>query len=194
MEKWVGKNGIFLRMGFGGIFFLTNSIVLFWADLAGKVMGDLETGKEIRGAILQLAYFLVLSVCIYLFLIFVNRRLLAVFEKGIVAIQERYIQQDLMKSSKSKKYSELELINRACDDLRTVVTWSYQTKSEFILSIIDLISVSISSICEESSLISFIVCFNSRDLAGITEPIEFLAAFLYNNSFFFSKSAFRSFI
>ncbi len=141
MEKWVGKNGIFLRMGFGGIFFLTNSIVLFWADLAGKVMGDLETGKEIRGAILQLAYFLVLSVCIYLFLIFVNRRLLAVFEKGIVAIQERYIQQDLMKSSKSKKYSELELINRACDDLRTVVTWSYQTKSEFILSIVLLLGI-----------------------------------------------------
>ncbi len=136
MKNRIGKNGIFLRIGFGGIFLLTNSIVLLWADLAGNVMEALEAGNEISGSVLQLAYFFILSVCVYSFMIFANRTLIAVFEKAILPIQARYIQQDLMKSGKSKKYSELELINRVSDDLRTVVRWSYQTKIEFILSIV----------------------------------------------------------
>lgn len=141
MEKWTGENSAFLRIGFGGIFLLTNSIVLLWADLAGKVMGALETGNEINGSISQLACFMILSIGIYIFLIFANRKLIAVFEKGMIPIQERYIEQDLMKSGKSKKYSELELINRVSDDLRTVVSWSYQTKTEFILSIVLLLGI-----------------------------------------------------
>ena len=141
MEKWTGENSAFLRIGFGGIFLLTNSIVLLWADLAGKVMGALETGNEINGSISQLACFMILSIGIYIFLIFANRKLIAVFEKGMIPIQERYIEQDLMKSGKSKKYSELELINRVSDDLRTVITWSYQTKTEFILSIVLLLGI-----------------------------------------------------
>ena len=40
----------------------------------------------------------------------------------------------------------------------------------------DLISVSISSISEVNSWMSLMVCFSSRDFAGIFEPIEFLAA------------------
>ena len=141
MKKWVVKKGIFLRIGFGSIFLLTNFMFLFWADLAGKVMGALETVREIKGSVLQLVYFLILSVGVHFFLILANRKIIAVFEREMIPVQERYIQQDLMKSSKSKKYSELELINRACDDLRTVVTWSYQTKSEFILSIVLLLGI-----------------------------------------------------
>ena len=141
MEKWGGDKGVFLRIGFGGIFILTNSMVLLWAELAGKVMGAMEAGREMQGAILQLAYFGGLSVCMYAFLIFAGRRLTALFEKEMIPVQERYIQQDLMKSGKSKKYSELELVNRVCDDLRTVVTWSYQTKTELVLSIVLLLSI-----------------------------------------------------
>lgn len=141
MEKWVVKRGIFLRIGFGSIFLLTNSMFLLWADLAGKVMGALETGGEIKGSVLQLVSFLILSVGVHLFLIFANRKIIAVFEKGMIPVQEMYIQQDLMKSGKSKKYSELELINRASDDLRTVITWSYRTKTEFILSIALLLGI-----------------------------------------------------
>ena len=39
-----------------------------------------------------------------------------------------------------------------------------------------MISVSISLISVVNSLISLIVCFSSKDFAGICEPIEFLAA------------------
>lgn len=141
MEKWVGRNGVFLRTGFGGVFLLTNSMVLLWADLAGRVMTALESGNEMSGSIMRLAYFLLMSVCVYIFLILVNRKLTAVFEKGMIPVQQRYIQQDIMKSGKSKKYSELELINRASDDLRTLVTWSYQTKTELILSIVLLLGI-----------------------------------------------------
>ena len=49
---------------------------------------------------------------------------------------------------------------------------------EAILSIILEISASISPISIVSARISLIVCFSSRDLAGILEPIEFLAASL----------------
>lgn len=141
MKKWVVKKGIFLRIGFGSIFLLTNFMFLFWADLAGKVMGALETVREIKGSVLQLVYFLILSVGVHFFLILANRKIIAVFEREMIPVQERYIQQDLMKSGKSKKYSELELINRASDDLRTVITWSYQTKTEFILSIALLLGI-----------------------------------------------------
>ena len=141
MKKWVVKKGIFLRIGFGSIFLLTNIMFLFWADLAGKVMGALETVREIKGSVLQLVYFLILSVGVHFFLILANRKIIAVFERGMIPVQERYIQQDLMKSGKSKKYSELELITRASDDLRTVITWSYQTKTEFILSIALLLGI-----------------------------------------------------
>ena len=141
MEKWMGKNGVILRTGFGGIFLLTNSMVLLWADLAGKVMGVLEAGNEINGSIVRLACFLILSACVYLFLILADRKLTAVFEKGMIPIQERYMEQDLLKSGRSKKYSELELINRVCDDLRTVVTWSYQTKTELLLSVVLILGI-----------------------------------------------------
>ena len=76
---------------------------------------------------MRLACFLLLSVCVHLFLILADRKLTAVFERGMIPIQERYMERDLLKSGRSKKYSELELSRcHLCDsvckftDTRTV--------------------------------------------------------------------------
>ncbi len=64
---------------------------------------------------------------------------------------------------------------------------------ELISSMIDLISFSISSISEVSSRISLMVCFSSRDLAGIFEPIEVLAASRKADGGFFPYRPFEAF-
>ncbi len=122
------KNVVLLRAGFCCTFLLSNSIVLFWADLAGKVMEALERETEISGAMVRLSCFFILSLCGYIFLIFADRKLISAFERGFLPIQERYIERDLMRSGRSKRYSELELINRASDDLRTVFEWVCRQK------------------------------------------------------------------
>ena len=67
---------------------------------------------------MQLACFLLLSVCVHLFLILADRKLTAVFERGMIPIQERYMERDLLKSGRSKKYSELELSRcHLCDSV-----------------------------------------------------------------------------
>jgi len=81
----------------------------------------------------RLACFLLLSVCVHLFLILADRKLTAVFERGMIPIQERYMERDLLKSGRSKKYSELELSRcHLCDsvckftDTRTVQQMIYE--------------------------------------------------------------------
>lgn len=130
----MGKRGLLLRTGYGLCFLAANGIVLAWAQAAANIMEVLEDGGSIKSSLLGLLVFAAASLLLYGALTLCSRKQIAVFEGGYVKRQGSWIQSELTASKVSRKYSELELINRVTDDLRRCLEWSCKGKTEFFLA------------------------------------------------------------
>ncbi len=133
MKEIKGSSNIFMKIAYALVFFLKQLMMWGWAEIAARIMTSLEKQQNIKEALIVTGIYLAVTLIGHALLYKFEAKLNYMYEIRMKDIQYGVVNEYITGNGITKKFSELEIINRVNGDISNLFQWEVRTKPELFM-------------------------------------------------------------